>query len=247
MASTAALFRRYRADPDRTVRNELVERHRWLAVVAAQRFGHRGEPMEDLVQVALLGLLKAVERYDDQRDVPFSSFAMPTVVGELRRHFRDRTWAVHVTRRAKELHLEVAGTTDALARRLQRPPRLHELAEALQATEDETLQALSAGRAYRTTPLTVHEHPDGSLVEPPALSRDHRELALAAERVALQQLLRELPPRQQKIVVLRFFGELKQAEIAREMGMSQVHVSRLLRAALRAMRLRYDDDARQAG
>lgn len=245
--STAALFRRYREAPDRALRNELVERHRWLAVLAARRFAHRGEPMEDLVQVAQLGLLKAVERYDGERGVPFSSFAMPTVVGELRRHFRDRTWAVHVNRRAKDLHLEVPAATEALTRRLQRPPRLAELAEALCATEDETLQALSAGCAYRTVALASLEQFDGNLVEAPALGGEHRELALAADRVALGQLLRRLPPRQQTIVALRFLGELKQADIARRLGISQVHVSRLLRDALLAMRREHEGDARRAG
>jgi RNA polymerase sigma-B factor len=237
------LFRAFRATRERTVRNELVERHRWLGMMAAKRFLHRGEPFDDLEQVALLGVLKAVERFEPERGISFSSFAMPTVLGELRRHFRDTTWAVHVTRKTKELHLEIGSVTESLTHELQRPPRIHELAEALGVSVDAALQAIDAGNAYRTSPVAVQAGDDGSVVESAALRSDDDELDFAGDRMTLQACIRLLPARQQRILVLRFFHELTQAEIAAELGLSQVHVSRLLRAALAELRRAYEGAA----
>ncbi|MGE0732196.1 MAG: SigB/SigF/SigG family RNA polymerase sigma factor [Acidimicrobiia bacterium] len=250
-ASDAALFKRYAANRDRRLRNELIERHRWVAAIAARRFRHRGENQDDLEQVALLGVLKAVERFDPDRGAAFSSFAMPTVLGELRRHFRDTTWAVHVTRGAKELYLELNRASEALSHELQRPPRVEELAELVDVSVEAALEALDAGQGYRTAPL---DQPAGAGAEPsgtehPSLLSEDARMLDAPERVTLQRNIARLPPRSQKIVLLRFFGDLTQSEIAEQLDLSQVHVSRLLRAALRELREAYDHtgSARSAG
>ena len=148
-----ARFVEYRRTADRRLRNELVEEHRWLAEVAARRFKNRGEPLEDLTQVALLGLVKAVERFDPEFGTAFSTFAMPTLLGELRRHFRDTTWAVHVPRAAKELHLKVAPVVARLAQELGRSPQPAEVAAALDITVDAVLEAAETGNAYRSGSL----------------------------------------------------------------------------------------------
>lgn len=240
-ASDAALFKRYAATRDRRLRNELIERHRWVAAIAARRFRHRGENQDDLEQVALLGVLKAVERFDPDRGAAFSSFAMPTVLGELRRHFRDTTWAVHVTRGAKELYLELNRAGEALSHELQRPPRVEELAELVDVSVEAALEALDAGQGYRTAPLDQPAgggEPSGN--EHPWLLAEDARMLDAPERVTLQRNIARLSPRSQKIVLLRFFGDLTQSEIAEQLDLSQVHVSRLLRAALRELREAYD-------
>lgn len=235
-AELAELFERYAETRAREVRNELVERHRWLATAAAKRFMHRGEPFDDLEQVALLGVLKAVERFDARRGTSFRSFAMPTITGELRRHFRDTTWALHVNRGAKELYLRLNTAIETLSHRLQRPPELWELARELGVSVETALIALDAGQAYRTAPLTVGSQQDQGEVESRALLDEDLGLTGAADRVALCKALAALPPKHQEIVVLRYFGDLTQTEIGERLGLSQVHVSRVLRAALHTLR-----------
>ena len=230
-----ARFVRYRETGDRRLRNRLVEEHRWLAEVASRRFANRGEPQDDLLQVALLGLVKAVERFDPAYGSAFASFALPTLFGELRRHFRDTTWAVHVNRRAKELHLEMGGVVQQLTQDLGRSPLPSEVAAAMGATVEEVLQATEAGNAYRSAPLNQRPHDDGG-DDSGTMAIDDRDLSGADARITLRQLLDELPPRERKIVELRFFEELTQSEIAERVGISQVHVSRLLRSSLARMR-----------
>jgi RNA polymerase sigma-B factor len=238
-AEIAQLFKTYRVTRDRGLRNELVERHQWLASMAAKRFHHRGEPVEDLAQVALLGVLKAVERFDCERGTSFGSFAMPTVLGELRRHFRDKTWAVHVTRRAKELYLEAGTTRQALTHTLGRPPELDELAGALGVAVETMVSVLDAGNAYRTSPMDTKSSEDGSSLQSVALRAEDDRLAGVIDRLTLQRHLKALPERQRRLLQLRFFDEKTQAEIAAEVGLSQVHVSRLLRDAIRELRCAY--------
>jgi RNA polymerase sigma-B factor len=235
-------FRAWRETGDRTIRNELIEEHRWIALTCARRFTKRGEPLDDLFQVAQLGVLKAVERFNPEYGVPFVSFAMPTVLGELRRHFRDATWAVRVPRRAKELHLELAKAIDDLSHSLERSPTVEELAEHMRCEVDDVLDAMEAGAAYRTAPLTWQG--DGDQREG---GEDSARMATVDagligtdDRLHVQQLLETLPERERKIVELRFFDELTQAEIAAIMGISQVHVSRLLRASVRRLRAHTD-------
>ncbi|MGE0728891.1 MAG: SigB/SigF/SigG family RNA polymerase sigma factor [Acidimicrobiia bacterium] len=235
------LFIRYRRTRERADRNELIERHRWIAGLAAKRLRTRGEPYEDLHQVALLGLLKAVERYDPERGVSFATFAMPTVLGELRRHFRDTTWAVHVPRRAKELFGEVQAVRDRLAGELRRPPTTAELAAALGTSEEVALQAQEAANAYRTTALAPAPGSDRASPEDVLLGMEDARLVGVCDHVALREVMRRLPERQRQILLLRFSADLRQRDIATQLGISQVHVSRLLRDALRKLRVALDE------
>jgi len=229
-------FRAYRSCQDRRLRNQLVEQHRWLAHVAVRRFTNRGEPLDDLLQVALLGVVKAVERFDPEYGSSFATFALPTITGELRRHFRDATWALRVSRRAKEMHLALTAAIEPLTHKLGRPPRLDELASVLGVTIDELVEAMEAGNAYRTSPLVHRNSDDGITEDVRAVAFDDHSLATADTRVILHRLLAELPSRERRIVYLRFFSDLTQSEIAEQVRVSQVHVSRLLRATLETLR-----------
>jgi len=227
-------FRELRRTDDPAVRDALVEDHLWLARHGARRFSGRGEPPDDLFQVASLALVNAVDRFDPEMDVRFSTYAMPTIIGELRRHFRDRTWSMRVSRRLKDLHLELRSAKEELTHLLNRPPTVDELAEFVDTTPDEVLEALEAGASYRAASLATGPlGPDGNEIEEPsALGEDDEELAGAPERVLLQQALQTLSPRDRRVVYLSFFLGLTQAEIAEQIGVSQVHVSRILRACL---------------
>lgn len=232
-------FVEYRKTGERRLRNELIEAHRSLASHLARRFANRGEPFDDLLQVAYLGMLKAVERFDPDRNLEFSTFATATVEGELKRHFRDKTWSVRVPRRPQELHLRLGNVINEMSQRLNRAPRIAELAVELGVTEEEVLEAMEVGGAYRSASLDSGA-PDGS--ETSALERrlgeeDHG-FDLAEHRVLLDRVLQGLPPRERTIVELRFFHDMTQTEIAEEVGISQMHVSRLLSRTLSQLRER---------
>ena len=228
-------FAAYRAGGDPTVRNELVEEHRWLAVHCARQFARKGEPFDDLVQVATVGVVKAVDRFDTGRGVAFATYAVPTIVGELRRHFRDRTWALHVPRRAKELYQSVSGVAEELSQTLMRSPTVPEIAERAGTTVEEAIEALEVRASYRGVPLAPAGDDDG----PDAVTLGTRDAGFeAAEaRLTVDRLLETLPSdRDRRIVCRRFLDGLTQSEIAEEVGVSQVQVSRLLRANLVRMR-----------
>lgn len=232
-------FVEYRRTQDRDLRNELIEEHRWIAVHCARRFDKRGEPLDDLVQVAQLGVLKAVQRFDPEHGASFTTFAMPTVLGELRRHFRDATWALRVPRRMKDLHVELSGEIERLSQRLQRPPTVDEIAASLQVTSDDVLHAMEASSAYRAAPLTPPSDDDSeedSSAEGSTLGGIDGSFLVADDRHELAALLATLPARQRQILHLRFFEEMTQSEIAEIVGISQVHVSRLLRASVDKLR-----------
>jgi RNA polymerase sigma-B factor len=232
-------FAEYRRTGDRRLRDELVEAHVPLAQFLARRFAHRGEPHEDLVQVALLGLLKAVDRFDPERGLQFSTFATPTIVGEIKRHFRDKGWAMRVPRRVQELHLQLARVVGSLSQQLGRSPTVAEIAEHTGGSEEEVLEAMEAGGMYRLASL------DG----PAATGEEGADLASMVgegdpefdridRQVELSDLLAALPEREQTIVCLRFFQGLTQSEIATRVGISQMHVSRLLARSLGLLRER---------
>jgi RNA polymerase sigma-B factor len=230
------IFREYRASGNRRLRNQLIEAHRPLAVHLARRFANRTEPLDDLVQVAQVGLLKAVERFDPDRGVAFSSFATPTILGELKRYFRDATWAVRVSRRSQELLLEVNAAVSDMAQELGRPPMAAEIATRLSVREEEVLEAFEVGAAYRSAPLVgagEQGDDDASVRLPPGVLDP--EFEHAEDRQVLGELLGLLPERERQIVYLRFFEERTQTEIAELVGISQMHVSRLLRTSLRRM------------
>ncbi len=220
-------------DPE--LRNKLVECHAGLAEALARRFQHRGVPVEDLAQVAHIGLLKAVERYSPDRGAAFTTFATPTILGELKRHFRDKTWAVRVPRSVKDLHLRVAPSVSELHHLLGRSPTIAEIAEHLGADEEDVLEAMEAGAAYR--PDSVDAVRTGGDSGPTIADSLTAEVSpeLAETRVTVRHLMQQLPERERTVVYLRYFEDLTQAEIAERVGVSQVHVSRLLRRALETL------------
>jgi RNA polymerase sigma-B factor len=234
-AEVLAAFREYRRTGDQRLRNELIELHLDLARREAMRFAGRGEPVDDLLQVARLGMLKAVERYDPSIGVPFSAYARPTIAGELRRHFRDTTWSVHVPRGLKDLHAGLGRTTAALAASLGRQPTATELADQLGASVDEVLEALELRSAYRPTSINAPIDADGSTTDP-AAADETDGIDPAIDSMLVRDLIGHLDGRQRMIVYLRFFGQLSQSEIAERVGISQVHVSRLLRSSMTTLR-----------
>jgi RNA polymerase sigma-B factor len=226
-------FALYRETNDRALRNELIEEHRWIAQHCARRFARKGEPIEDLMQVATVGVLKAVERFDPSYGVVFTTFAMPTVMGELRRHFRDKTWSVHVPRRAKELYQSVSGVAEELSQTLMRSPTVPEIAQRAGTTVEDALEALEVRASYRGVPLAPageDERTDGA-----SFGRHDRGYDATDARLTVNRLLDTLPDRDRRIVEMRFMDGMTQTEIAGEVGVSQVQVSRLLRAALDRM------------
>jgi RNA polymerase sigma-B factor len=238
-AAVVERFVAYRASGDRRLRNELVEAHRWIAVTCARKFRGRGELIEDLVQVAMLGLVKAVERFDPTSGTPFVAFAMPTVSGELRRYFRDATWAVYVPRRMKELAAQVAPAVERLRGTLGRQPTLPEIANELRVRVDDVIGALEASSAYRSTTLPSERSDDA-----PARERavTDGQLADADARLSVRRLLGTLSEREKTILYLRFFRDRSQAEIAEVVGTSQAHVSRLIRSSLVSLREHVTED-----
>jgi RNA polymerase sigma-B factor len=245
MASDPAVldaFDRYRATGDRDVRNQLIQQHHWIAVHCARRFANRGEPLDDLIQVGQLGVLKAVDRFDPEIGLSFTAFAMPTVLGELRRYFRDSTWAVRVPRRIKELHVELGATVEFLTNKLGRAPRVGELASHMGVDEETVLDAIEAGNAYRSAPLVPVGDENHVTSDAEAVGIDDEELSGMDLRVDVRRLLRRLQSRERRIVYLRFFEGLSQSEIAEQVGVSQVHVSRLLRASIESLRCGADDE-----
>ncbi|MCU1459602.1 MAG: sig1, partial [Actinomycetia bacterium] len=228
-----ARFTEFRRTRSRVLRNALVEEHAEIADRLARRFARRGEPLDDLRQVALLGLLKSVERFDPDRGLHFVAFATPTVVGEIKRHFRDRGWMVRVPRRIQELHLQLDATVSRMSQSLGRSPTVEEIAVEAQTRVDDVLEALEAGQLYRLESLD-RDHRGMVVVasDRPDLGRPDPEFDAIADRDAVLQLLQRLPERERTILYLRYFEELTQAEISERVGISQMHVSRLLTRTL---------------
>ncbi len=223
-------FHDYRRTGDPAIRDELVAAHMRLAVHLARRFDNRGVPLDDLIQVASLGLLKAVERFEIERALEFSTFATPTIVGELKRHFRDKSWSVRVPRRVQELHVRLNALVGELTQRLGRSPTIAELAVAARTSEEEVLEAMEAAQAYRSASLDAPSDDDGTL--PLVLGRADQDLFRVEDKLVVDRLLAELAPRERLMVRLRFFEEMTQSEIAERLGISQMHVSRLLSRCL---------------
>ncbi|MDX2515663.1 MULTISPECIES: RNA polymerase sigma factor SigF [Streptomyces] len=236
-----ALFIELRALPDGSVeyaelRNRLVRMHLPLVEHLARRFRNRGEPLDDLTQVATIGLIKSVDRFDPDRGVEFSTYATPTVVGEIKRHFRDKGWAVRVPRRLQELRLSLTTATAELSQQHGRSPTVHELAEKLAISEEEVLEGLESANAYSTLSLDVPDTDDESPAVADTLGAEDEALEGVEYRESLKPLLEDLPPREKRILLLRFFGNMTQSQIAQEVGISQMHVSRLLARTLAQLR-----------
>ena len=225
-------------DPKRNrVRDELVEMHLPLVEYLARRFRNRGEPLDDLIQVATIGLIKSVDRFDLDRGVEFSTYATPTIVGEIKRHFRDKGWAIRVPRRLQELKLLLTKATGELSQKNGRSPTVAELAAHLEMSEEEVLEGLESANAYSAVSLDA---PDGTDDDSPSVSESLGIQDDALEgveyRESLKPLLERLPTREKKILLLRFFGNMTQSQIAAELGISQMHVSRLLARTLAQLR-----------
>jgi RNA polymerase sigma-B factor len=220
------------------IRDGLVEQHLPLVEHLARRFRNRGEPYDDLVQVATIGLIKSVDRFDPDRGVEFSTYATPTIVGEIKRHFRDKGWAVRVPRRLQELRLSLTAATSELSQRNGRAPTVQELAAHLSLSEEEILEGLESANAYSTLSLDAGEQggEDESVAVVDTLGIDDEALEGVEYRESLKPMLEQLPPREKKILLLRFFRNMTQSEIAAEVGISQMHVSRLLARTLTQLR-----------
>jgi RNA polymerase sigma-B factor len=234
------LFRRYSIDGDPAAREELVHRFMPLAAQLARRYAGSREPLDDLMQVAALGLLKAIDRFDVDRGNAFSSFAVPTILGELKRHFRDVGWAVHVPRALQELTLRARATVDELSSELGRSPTAIEVAAALNEPVELVIEAIESATAHHAVSLDAPPRPAGGDERDAAW---HERLGFeddgydrAEWRGTLARGVRALPERDRRILALRFEQELTQAEIADMIGVSQMHVSRLLRRALDRLR-----------
>ena len=237
-----ALIEAYRAGDDHA-REQLVDRYMPLVKSLAARYSGRGEPQEDLIQVGSIGLLLAIERFDTERQVQFTTYAVPTIVGEIQRHFRDRAWALHVPRRMKELSVRLTRTVQAQTAELGRAPTIAELAQAAGADEDEVVEALQTSEAYSTRSLSQPLGHEGATDETmqDVLGIDDRGFSEVEDTVLVEAGLDALDERERRIVELRFFDGLTQSEIAAQIGISQMHVSRLLRRALHTMRGRLED------
>jgi RNA polymerase sigma-B factor len=224
--------------PDRAgLRSKLVTGHLPVVRHIARRFGGRGEPVDDLEQAGTIGLLGAVDRFDPAHGSDFLSYAVPTITGEIRRHFRDRTWAMRVPRRLKDLQSTIAGAVGPLSQELGRAPRPSEIAARLGMDVDEVLEGIDAQQAYRNTSLDeLVAGADTPLTE--TLGSADKELEKVEYRETLAPLLDELPERERTILLLRFFGNMTQTQIAERVGVSQMHVSRLLAQTLVGLRER---------
>ncbi|MFD3452966.1 RNA polymerase sigma factor SigF [Streptomyces sp. NPDC058691] len=219
------------------VRNTLVELNLALVKFAASRFRSRSEPVEDIVQVGTIGLIKAIDRFEMSRGVEFPTFAMPTIIGEIKRFFRDTSWSVRVPRRLQELRLDLAKAGDELAQKLDRAPTVAELAERLQISEAEVIEGMSASNAYTASSLDAQPEEDdseGALAD--RIGYEDHGLEGIEYVESLKPLIAELPARDRQILSLRFVGNMTQSEIGQELGISQMHVSRLLTRTLGRLR-----------
>lgn len=225
-------------DPTRIiVRDEIICAYRSMARRLANRFAGRGEDRDDLEQVAMVGLIKAVDGFDVSRGARFSHYAVPTIIGELKRHFRDKGWSLRVPRRLQELHLEINRLVPQLSQDLGRSPEIADIAARLQITEEEVVTGMECAAAYHTRSLNVPvQSEDGDTELAELIGEYDLRLESVSDRQALRQLVQGLPSRERKILSLRFFDNLTQAEIAARVGVSQMHVSRLLTRSLGVLR-----------
>lgn len=240
---TRELFRRYKETGDPDAREQLVMSHMNLVRFLANKFKNRGEPLDDLMQVGYLGLLKAIDRFDPERGLEFTTFATPTILGEIKRHFRDKGWSVRVPRRLQELSAKVNQANEALTQRNQRTPSVEEIANYLGVSVDEVLEAMESSSAYSSVPLEGGSSDDD---ETPAVI-DHyasvdEDLTSADDRMVIEDTIADFSPREQEVLRMRFNDGLTQIEIAKRLGISQVQVSRLLRRTLKKLQEKVDPE-----
>ncbi len=232
-------YRAARTEDDRArCREQLVEQYIGLVEFLARRFRNRGEPLEDLIQVGTIGLLKAIERFDLGREVEFSTYATPTIVGELKRHFRDKGWAVRVPRRLQELHLELTKVVSHLGQELGRSPTVAEIAKSAGTSEETVLEGLEIAQAYNFTSLDapIDSKDSSSTSFADQLGEDDDQIENLEYRASLAPEMAKLPERERTILFLRFYRGMTQSQIAERLGISQMHVSRLLNRTLVQLR-----------
>jgi RNA polymerase sigma-B factor len=235
-----ALFERARRAPDAKTRERLVLAHQHLVTYLARKFANRGQPLEDLIQVAYMGLLKAIDRYDPSRGIEFTTYATPTIIGEIKRYFRDHTWSIRVPRRLRELNYKLMRIVQELSQTLGRSPTIQEVADAAGVPFDDVLEAMDVGHAYSLVsidadPASGDEGHNPALLD--AMSQEDRALEHFEDQATLEWALGMLAERPREIVRMRYYEDLSQAEIARRLGISQMHVSRILREALARLRM----------
>jgi RNA polymerase sigma-B factor len=233
------LLRRYHEQNDLEAREKLIEQYLPLVRSLARRYSYRGEQLEDLVQVGCIGLIKAIDRFDIDRGVELTTYATPNIIGEIKRHFRDKGWSVRVPRGLQELNVRLSHLVEDLTVQLERSPTIAELAKAAGVEEEEVLEALESGQAYATLSLSTGGggSDDGSDLDPlESLGEIEHEYEVSEDRAVLAPGLRALDDRERRILHLRFFEGLTQSQIAQQVGISQMHVSRLIRRALEKIR-----------
>lgn len=236
---TEELFRLWRKTKDPKVRDELIYRHMDLAKGLARRFVGRGEPLEDLIEVAIYGLISAIDRYDPDRGTKFITFAVPTILGELKRYFRDASWAMQLPRGLQELNQKAYKLIDILTQKLGRPPTMAELAQELGVSEEQAIEALDAANAYEVLSLEQEVTTDEDDKPQPLselLTVEDQTVERWQKRQLLDEAMKALSERERTIVEMRFYDDLTQQQIAKRLGISQMHVSRLLRRALAKMK-----------
>lgn len=240
---TRELFRRYKQKGDEDAREQLIVNHLNLVRFLASKFKNRGEPLDDLIQVGTIGLIKAIDRFDPERGLEFTTYATPTILGEIKRHFRDKGWSVRVPRRLQELSAKVNQATDALTNSLQRSPSVDEIAKYLEVSVDEVLEAMESSGAYSSVPLEATGTGDDD--SPSILDHyatEDSQLGIADDRMVIEDTIKDFSPREQQVIKMRFIDGLTQVEIAQKLGISQVQVSRLLRRTLKKVQEKIDPE-----
>lgn len=241
---TRELFRLYKEKGDAEAREQLIVSHLNLVRFLASKFKNRGESLDDLIQVGTIGLIKAIDRFDPERGLEFTTYATPTIMGEIKRHFRDKGWSVRVPRRLQELSSKVTQATDDLTTQLQRSPSVEEIAERLGVSVDEVLEAMESSSAYSSVPLEGGGSGDDE--ESPSVidhyATEDADLAASDDRMILEDAIADFSPREQDVIRMRFVDGLTQVEIAERLGVSQVQVSRLLRRTLRRVQDKIDPE-----
>lgn len=241
---TRQLFHEYKTTGSTEARDQLIVSHLNLVRFLASKFKNRGEPLDDLVQVGTIGLIKAIDRFDPDRGLEFTTYATPTILGEIKRHFRDKGWSVRVPRRLQELSAKVNQVTDELTNELQRSPSVDEIAARVGASVDEVLEAMESSSAYSSVPLEGGGSSDDD--DAPAVidryATEDQALATSDDRIVLEQAIRDFSPREKEVIRMRFVDGLTQVEIAQRLGVSQVQVSRLLRRTLKRIQEKIEPD-----
>jgi RNA polymerase sigma-B factor len=230
------LLRRYHVLGDRGAREVLVERHLPLVRALARRYAGRGESLEDIEQVGAIGLIKAIDRYELSRDVALTTYATPNVVGEIKRHFRDKGWAIRIPRGLQELNGKMSSTIERLTAKLGHSPSIAEIAADLETTPEQVLEAMEAGSAYAPVSLSAGPTGEGELDPMETIGSEDTNFERTEQRASLEPALELLPDREREILRMRFEDGLTQTQIAEQVGVSQMHVSRLIRKSLARMR-----------